>query len=279
MLIETARCGTLWAEDLGPTGSGPRGLPVVLWHSVLCDGSMWSTLPQRLREAGHRVINLDAPGHGKSAPTRKPYTMDDCVDAALSVLDACGIERAIWCGLSWGGMVGMRLAIRAPERVAQLVLMDTNADKEVPEKLPRYRAMAWVTRVFGPLPPILRRLPPIYFSPVTLEQKPEIVATFLRNVAAMDRHSIRHVVDAIILGRDDVRPRLGAIRVPTLILVGSDDQATPLARSLDIAQGISGSRLVEIPAAGHLSSWEQPAIVAHEILSFLGHAPPQHVSP
>ena len=240
MLIETARCGTLWAQDLSPTRAAPGALPVVLWHSVLCDGSMWSTLPQRLCEARHRVLNVDAPGHGQRAPTRSPYTMDDCVDAALSVLDAAGVERAIWCGLSWGGMVGMRLAMRAPERVSRLVLMDTNADKEVPEKLPRYRAMAWVSRVLGPIPPILDRLPAIYFSPKTIADKPDIVQSFLRQVAAMDRHSIRHVVDAIILQRDDVRPRLSSVRAPTLILVGADDQATPLARSLDIARGIAG---------------------------------------
>lgn len=268
MLVETARCGTLWVEDRRPDAPANE-TPVVLWHSVLCDGSMWSSVPDALLAAGHRVINVDAPGHGRSEPTRRPYTMDDSVDAALSVLDALGLERVVWCGLSWGGMVGMRLGIRAPERIEALVLIDTNADSEVPEKLPRYRVMTLVTRLLGPVPPVLARLPRIYFSPSTIDEKPAIVERFVASVASMDRQSILHVVDAVILGREDIRSQLHTIRAPTLVIVGAHDDATPIARSLDIAKRIEGARLVEIPRAGHLSTLEQPGMIADEILAFL----------
>src|SRR5688572_14109075 len=138
MLVETPRCGRLFVDVRG------EGPPIVLWHSVLCDGGMWSSIPDELART-HRVINVDGPGHGRSSKVGA-YTLDDCVDAALAVLDACGAKSAIWCGLSWGGMVGMRLALRAPERLRGLVLIDTNADKEVPRKLPSYRALAAIFR-------------------------------------------------------------------------------------------------------------------------------------
>ncbi|MDQ3035420.1 MAG: alpha/beta fold hydrolase [Myxococcota bacterium] len=268
MLVETRRCGRLWVDVRG------EGAPIVLWHSVLCDGSMWSTIPGELART-HRVINIDAPGHGRSSPSREAYTMDDCVDAAIAVLDACGAPRAIWCGLSWGGMVGMRLAIRSPHRVSALALIDTNADDEVPEKLPSYHAMAAIVRVLGPIGPILDRVEKIYFSPSSLRPRRPIVDEFRRGIASMDRESIRRVLDAVIFGRDDIRPQLARITAPTLVVVGADDVATPRQRSEDIASRIRGARLVEIPRAGHLSAWEQPGAVREAIESLIATISPR----
>lgn len=262
MLVETRRCGRLYVDVQG------EGPVIALWHSVLCDGAMWSTIPAELART-HRVINIDAPGHGRSSRIRAPYTMDDCVDAALEVLDACGAQHVVWVGLSWGGMVGMRLAIRAPERLRGLVLVDTNADSEVPEKLPRYRVMAAVVRVLGPVPQILDRVEPIYLSPHTIRTNRTLVSEFRRTITSMDPDSIRHVLDAVIFGRDDVRPQLHRIRAPTLVIVGEDDVATPLQRAEDIVARIRGSRLAVIPRAGHLSAWEQPDAVRGEIETFL----------
>ena len=107
MLVETRRCGRLFVDVQG------EGPPIVLWHSVLCSGAMWSTIPAELARS-HRVIGIDGPGHGRSSPVRASYTLDDNVDAALAGLDACGVRRAVWCGLSWGGLVGRRRALRAP---------------------------------------------------------------------------------------------------------------------------------------------------------------------
>lgn len=262
MLVETRRCGRLYVDV---RGDGPA---IVLWHSVLVDGGMWSTIPEQLSRA-FRVVNIDGPGHGRSSKIREPYTLDDCVDAALDVLDACGIARGVWCGLSWGGMVGMRLALRAPERLAGLVLVDSNADAEVKEKLPSYRVMAMISRFLGPIPMIKDRIEPIFFSPRTLRENRPIVDAFRRGVTSMDRDSIRHVIDAVILDRADIRPKLADIRTPTLVIVGADDHATPRQRSEDIVARIRGARLVVIPNAGHLSAWEQPEAVLEALEGFL----------
>jgi pimeloyl-ACP methyl ester carboxylesterase len=266
MLVETRRCGRLYVEVRG------EERPLVLWHSLLCNGAMWGPLPGQLARSW-RVINIDGPGHGRSSRIDAPYTMDDCVDAAIDVLEACRAPSVVWCGLSWGGMVGMRLALRAPARVAGLVLIDTNADAESPHNLPKYWAMAMIARVLGPIPPLLDRLEPIFLSPHTRATQPALVQALRRTIASMDRASIWRAVDAVIFSRDDVRASLPQITAPTLVIVGADDVATPRARSEEIVARIRGARLVEIPRAGHLAAWEQPAAVLAALTPFLESLP------
>ena len=253
MLIETRRCGRLFAVRRGAT----RGLPLVFWPSLLTSGGMWEGVARELEDR-HPVVVIDPPGHGRSNPTTAPYSMDDSVEAGLAVLDALGLERCVWLGLSWGGMIGMRLALRAPERLVGLALFDTNARAESRRKLPSYFAMATIARRIGATPLILRRLPAIYLSEKTRREQPILVETFLEHVASMKPASVGHAVDAVIFTRKDLRPRLPEIRVPTLVVVGDDDVATPLDRSEEIARAIPGATLRRIADAGHLSAWERP---------------------
>lgn len=244
------------------------GTPLVFWHSLLCDSGMWSAQVSAFEDR-FRVVTIDGPGHGRSAPTTRPYTMDDSAGAALDVLDALSIPRCRWVGLSWGGMIGMRLALRAPERIEKLGLLDTNADAETREKLPSYRVMAFVARRFGAVPLLLDRIEPLFFSPATRRERPEIVKAFRERLAAMDRVSLGHAVDAVMFGRSDIRAELHRITAPTLVLCGDDDLATPLSRSVDIQSRIKGSKLVRVPNAGHLSAWEQPGVVNAALAAFL----------
>lgn len=261
MLVDT-RCGRLFVEVRG------TGAPVVLWHSLLCDGGMWSAQISSLALA-HRVLSIDAPGHGRSAPVVRPFTLEDCVDALFDVLDAAGEKEASLIGLSWGGMVGMRAALRRPERVRSLALLDTNADAETREKLPSYRVMAFVARRLGAVPLLLDRLEPIFFSPRTLVERPAVVRAFRERLAAMDPVSIGHAVDAVIFGRHDIRAQLGRLRCPTVVICGVDDVATPIARSEDIVRRIPGAELALVPQAGHLSAWERPEVVTPILLEHL----------
>ncbi len=265
MLVET-RVGRLFVEVRG------EGAPVVLWPSLLTDGGMWRFQVPALAER-YRVITIDPPGHGRSAPVRRPFTLEDCAEAAREVLDACGAERAHYAGLSWGGMTGMRLALSHPERLASLALVDTNADRETRHKLPAYRAMQIVSRAVGAgVPLILKRLDAIYLAERTRRERPEVVREFRDHVVRMDRESVRHCTDAVIFHRGDIRHRLGEIRVPTLVVVGAEDVPTPVSRSRDIADRIPGATLVTIPGAGHLSALDQPERVTEELLRFFDRA-------
>jgi 3-oxoadipate enol-lactonase len=259
MLIETERCGRLFVEVRGKD----RGPTLCFWHSLLSEGGSWTPMIRGL-EARYRIVNIDAPGHGRSGPVSERYSMDDSVDAAIAVLDALSIDRCVWIGLSWGGMVGMRLALRVPERLQGLVLFDTSAHRESRRKLPSYFAMAAIARRIGATPRLLDRIVPLMLSQTTRDGRPEIVSQFRERLAAMDPASIGHAVDAVIFRREDMRSKLPSIRVPTLVICGEEDVATPPSRSEAIASGIRGAQLRRIRGAAHLSAWEDPsAALAH----------------
>lgn len=261
MLVET-RVGRLFVEARG------EGAPLVLWPSLLTDGGMWRFQVPALAER-YRVLTIDPPGHGRSAPVRRAFTLDDCAEAVREILDDAQIERAHYAGLSWGGMTGMRLALRHPERLRSLALLDSNADRETRSKLPAYRAMSLISRAVGAgVPLLLDRLEAIFFADSTRREQPDIVRDFRDHIARMDNDSVRHCTDAVMFHRADIRDRLGAIRTPTLVMVGAEDVPTPLARSRDIADRIPGAELVTIPGAGHLSALDQPERVTEELLRF-----------
>ncbi len=264
MLVETKRCGRLYVDVRGKS-TGPT---LVFWHSLLCDGGMWSPMIAEL-EASYRIVNIDAPGHGRSSRTSAPYTMDDSTDAAIAVLDALAIDRCAWIGLSWGGMIGMRLGLRIPERLAGLALFDTNAGAESRRKLPSYLVMAAIARRFGAVPALLDRIVPIYLSKHTRATQPELVQRFREHIASMDPKSVGHAVDAVIFRRLDIRERLREIHVPTLVVVGDDDVATPPERAEVIAAAIHGAALRRIAKGGHLSAWEQPAAALRHLEPWL----------
>lgn len=250
MLVET-RVGRLFVDVAG------EGDPLVLWPSLLTDGSMWRFQHGPLRER-FQTITIDPPGHGRSAHVARGFSLEDCADAAREVLEALEIAGPVhWAGLSWGGMTGMRFALRYPERVRRLALLDTSAAAESRRKLPSYYAMAFVSRRLGAIKPLLDRIEPIYFTAESVRNRRDIVDPFRDHVARMDPPSTGHCVDAVIFHRKDIRPRLGAIQAPTLVLVGRDDKATPPARSREIADRIPAARLVEVPGAAHLSALEQ----------------------
>jgi len=260
MLIDT-RVGRLFVED------AEEGEPLVLWPSMLTDGSMWRFQVPPLREAGFRTIVIDPPGHGRSAPARRPYSLEDCADAGVEVLDALEVDVADWAGLSWGGMAGMRVALRHPTRLKRLALLDTSAKRESRRKLPSYHAMAFVARRVGAIGILLDRIERIFFTADTVANRPDLTEPFRSHLARMDPESLGHAVDGVIFDRVDLRSELPRIAARTLVMVGAEDVATPPARAREIARGIGDARLVEIGGAAHLSALERPDEVTRELLA------------
>lgn len=250
----------LFFEDVG------EGPCLLLGHSYLCSGEMWAHQVPALGRS-HRVVNLDLRGHGRSGQAESPFTLYDLVDDALAVLDHLGVEKAIWGGLSVGGMVALRAALAAPERVSALLLLDTHAGAERLVKRLRYRGMAWGVRLFG-MGPLLAPVSRLMFGATTLRTRRELVAEWKGRFAALHVPSVLRFLDALV-GRDSLLPRLGEIRVPVLVLVGEEDRSLPVACSQQIHRGIPGSGLEVIPEAGHLSALEQPEAVTRAMTDFL----------
>ncbi len=257
-----------------------EGAPaIVLWPSFLCDGSMWDAQVGPLSELG-RVLCFDGPGHGKSE-LPPPFSLDDNTRALLDACDALGVDKLVLVGLSWGGMVGMRLALLAPDRVKGLVLLDTSAQAERKRDRVKYRALASLFRRAG-MPPWLveRQVAPKMFGRTTLATHPEMSARLSRDVNGFSREGVYRASKAIFR-RPDVTAEIAAIRAPTLVLCGEEDVATPPARSRLIADRIPGARLEMVPGAGHLSALEQPDRVNAVLVPFVREAisPPRPPAP
>lgn len=253
-------------DDSGPGDADPSHPPLVLGHSFLCTREMWAQQVGPLSRS-YRVLNLDLRGHGDCGPVEDPFTLDDLVDDVVTVLDHLEVERAVWCGLSIGGMTAMRAALVHPDRVAALIIADSSAAAEAPATRLKYRFLATAARLLG----VRRLIPavePIFFGRTTLREQPELVREWGERMAGTHLPSLLTVLD-MLLRRQSMLERLGEVRVPALILVGEEDRATPPARSRDIARAIPGAELVVIPEAGHLSALEQPEAVTAVMLDFL----------
>lgn len=254
------RLGSCFFEDTG------SGTPIVFGHSFLCNGDMWRGQVRALGEK-YRLINIDFRGHGRSDPVSEPFTLYDAVDDVIGVLDELGIERAVWCGLSIGGMVAVRAALTVPERVSGLVIMDSHAGKERMFHKLKYRLMAVGVRSLG-TGPFLSPICKMMFGATTRRENSALVKEWRNIFADMDVPSALHGLEALVR-RDSVIARLPEISAPSLVVVGQEDISLPPIFSRQIHDGSPDSQYVEIPGAGHLSALERPAPVNEALEVFL----------
>ena len=247
-------------DDIG------SGMPVVLGHSFLCSGEMWRNQIHAF-EQRYRMINVDLRGHGQSGPSRQRFSLYDAVEDVVAVLDELGVERAVWCGLSIGGMVALRAALTVPDRVSGLVLMDTDAGNEHLLRKLKYRLMGFGARTLG-MRPFLPAVTRLMFGATTRRDNPELVDEWRRVFADVDLPSALQCL-ACLMDRDSVVSRLPEISVPCLVIAGQEDRSLPVALSHRIHQGLPDSEIRVIQQAGHLTALEQPNPVNDALEKFL----------
>jgi 3-oxoadipate enol-lactonase len=229
---------------------------------LACSGSLGSTLamwePQLPLADRFRLLRYDHPGHGSSPPVDGPIAIGDLGAAAIELLDELELERVSFCGLSLGGMIGMWLAIHAPERIDRLVLCCTSANLGPPEfweeraELVRREGMAAVADT------VVGR----WFTPRFPDREP-----YRAMLLAADPESYARCCEAI---RDlDLRDELAQITAPTVVIAGADDPATPVEHAEAIVAGIAGSRLVVVPDAAHFANVERADAVNDALLEHL----------
>jgi pimeloyl-ACP methyl ester carboxylesterase len=188
----------------------------------------------------------------------------------LDVFAELGIQRVIGVGLSWGGMVGMRLALQHPARVRALALLDTSADAEGLQNRIKYRALiAFARRAGLPRQLVHSELAPLMYSPKTVARRPELLEDFTRTVNSYPRDGVARASLAVVVHRSCIREKLHAIGAPTVILCGREDRATPPSHSEAMASAIPGARLVWLDDCGHMSAIEQPAAVNATLVPFV----------
>ncbi|HWG01080.1 MAG TPA: alpha/beta fold hydrolase [Trebonia sp.] len=248
MIVETPR------GKFGVHVSGDGAPGVVALHPLALSGAIWDGAGDgaaaRLGLAG-----LDARGHGDSSWDGEPFTVADMADDTAAVIEATASGPVGVIGLSMGGSTALALAARRPDLVSRLVIADGSACYG-PDRVEQWAERARLAEG----KPRARQLEfqrDRWFGPAFRAAHPETVARaceiFLRT------NSAAHAAACRALGGLDATGQLGQITVPALVMVGSEDYATPPAMARAIAAGIPGAELMVLAGARHMSLIEQPS--------------------
>lgn len=264
---------SLYYEDSQATSSGQNQgaieKPVMLFaHGLLWSSRLYDKQVAFFKDR-YRCIAFDFRGQGQSQVTKTGYDMDTLADDAIALLDALGIEQCHFVGLSMGGFVGQRLAIRHPDRIISLILLETSADAEEAEKIPQYRKLITAIKWLG-VKKVSKKIMPILFGRSFLQDKSR-KAEYKQWLGYLNNNNKVGAVRATkgVIERQGVYDKLGQIRSPTLIMVGDEDVATPYAKAQRLHFAIKGSKLAVIQGAGHTSTVEAPQQVNKLIEQFI----------
>jgi 3-oxoadipate enol-lactonase len=247
------------APELSYDVTGPEDAPVLLvGPSLGTTLRMWDPQAPALAER-FRLVRYDHLGHGGSAVLPGPYTVDRLADAVLSLADFLGAERFHYAGLSLGGMVGMAIAARVPERVERLALLCTSAFLP-PARGWRDRAAAALAEGTGAIADAVTKR---WFTPAFPDRD-----AYIAMMASIPDEGYAACCAAV--ETMDLRPVLGDITAPTLVIAGAEDPASPPDHGRLIAESVPGARFELVTAAAHLANVEQPDVVTGLLLDHLG---------
>ncbi|HEX5868289.1 MAG TPA: 3-oxoadipate enol-lactonase [Beijerinckiaceae bacterium] len=243
--------------------TGPEDAPVVVFStSVGATIEMWDPQVRALGDR-FRLLRYDTRGHGRSQVIDRPTSIEELADDLAGLLDALGIAKAHLVGLSLGGMTGQALALRHPDKLESLVLLATSAYLPPAEAWTERAATVRAKGMAAIADTVMSR----WFTRAFTERAPGAVAATRERFIANDANGYAICCEAI---RDmDLRPAIGAVRTPTLILAGADDPATPVAMMEDIRTRIPDAEMIIVPRAAHLLNLERPEIVNAHLAAFL----------
>ena len=244
---------------------GPQGAPVlVLSNSLGTDLHMWDAQVPAFAEH-FRVLRLDTRGHGRSLVTPGPYSIAQLGGDVLALLDALEIRQAHFCGLSMGGLIGQWLGINAGERLGKLVVCHTAAKIGEPS--------VWNPRIEmvlrdGAAAMVALRDASIarWFTADFAQAHPEQAGKITDMLAATSPQG--YAANCAAVRDADLREQLGAIKVPTLVISGSEDAVTPPSGGHFIQARVAGAEYAEFYAA-RLSNVQAGAAFSERVLQFL----------
>ncbi|MFI9819593.1 4-carboxymuconolactone decarboxylase [Streptomyces sp. NPDC052013] len=233
---------------------GPEEAPVLILGPSL--GTTWHMWDRQVPELTKqwRVFRFDLPGHG-GAPAYPAGSVGELTARLLATLDGLGVQRFGYAGCALGGAIGTELALRHPERLASLALIAASPRFGTADE---FRQRGVIVRTNG-LDPIARTAPDRWFTGGFAAAQPAITEWAVQMVRTTDPGCYIAACEA--LASFDVRAELGRVGVPTLVLVGSEDQVTGPAEARHLVAGIPDARLAVVPGASHLVPVEQPAAV------------------
>ncbi len=246
--------------------TGGNRIALLLIHGFPLDRALWHA---QTRELGNvaRVIAPDLRGFGESGMPSGDVTVDTFSNDLCGLLDSLKIKNAVVAGLSMGGYIALAFYRKFPDRVRGLILANTKAGADSPEAKKGRDDNAALAREKG-ASAIAERMLPKMLTPKTAAERADLTRAVNTMMA---RQSVGGLVGALkaIRDRPDSTPTLSTITVPTLIITGAEDTLIPPKESELMRDAISGSRLVAIPSAAHLSNYEQPEAFNQAVRKFL----------
>jgi pimeloyl-ACP methyl ester carboxylesterase len=242
--------------------SGGDGPPVILAHGFLMDREMFAPQVEALGEE-FRLITWDERGFGQTEFDGKPFTYWDSARDCLALLDHLGIEQAVVGGMSQGGFLSLRATLLAPERVRGLVLIDTQAGVEDPERLPAYRQMQATWLQAGPVDELTAAIADLIIG------EPELNAVWIEKWHKLPRSAMEEPCNCLF-ERDDITGRLSEIDRPAIVFHGTADKSIEIELAEQLCAGLSGCEgLVRIEGAPHASNLTHPEQVNGPLGDFL----------
>jgi 3-oxoadipate enol-lactonase len=242
---------------------GPADAPVLLMGGSLGTHlGMWD--PQLAELRARRVIRFDHRGHGRSPVPEGPYTIADLGADVVALMDALGIERADYCGLSIGGMIGQWLAINAPDRIGRLVVICTSPATPNPDA---FRERAATVREAGSTAGIADAVVANWFTEGYADAHPDVISRHRQMIVDTPAEGYASCCEAV--AGHDVRDGLPRVAAPTLVIAGAQDRAIAPSQGEAIAAAIPGSALQILDPAAHLASVERADIVTTLITEHL----------
>jgi 3-oxoadipate enol-lactonase len=264
------RIHTDFGEVVVHVGGNLAGPDMVFWPSLVLDSTMWCGQAEHYAP-DYRIVLIDPPGIGESAPLRRAISVDESANCLRQILDALCIETCIAVGNSWGSLTAAVFAAGHPSRVRAAILTNGTAAPPTPELLAQMTGLVASLEHCETMPRWLLEAARAAFSANT--PTPEFLV-YLGRILREDPISVAFAMQGILLGREDLHATMRRIRdVPVLVVAGEEDHVFDLGQSQSLADAIAGSEFVALPGTGHLAPRENPAAVNAAIDRFLARHP------
>jgi len=250
--------------DINYQVDGPEGAPWLIFSNSLATSlSMWDEQAAALKDR-FRVLRYDQRGHGETEAPAGRYAFDTLLDDALALMDALGIAKATFAGLSMGGATALGLAERRPDRFEHIIVADSPC-QSTPQSSQQWEeriAVAQQQGIEALVEPTVAR----WFPPETVAKNPP----YLDKIRAMIRSTPVNgfIGCAAALAAHDYASAVATVKCPSLFIVGEKDGATPVAMA-KLHDKLAGSRFVTLPGAGHISNMDRAAEFNRALRDFL----------
>jgi 3-oxoadipate enol-lactonase len=246
---------------------GPADGPVVcITHSLSSDGGSWAEQVPALLQSGFRVLRLDMRGHGGSDATAGDYTMRELAGDVAGVLDALGLARVHYLGLSIGGMIGQAFALEHGHKLISAMWCDT-LPATPPGAADLWGPRIAAVRAAGSLEPLADASMDRYLSPAFRTKRPGRWKQLRETVVGTTPAGYLGCVAAIL--DFDFRARLPSLKLPLLVACGEEDAGTPAAENRRLAGLVAGARYEEIAQMRHFPNVEAPDAFNRIMLGWL----------